>query len=453
MILSSLSLALTRAGSNSFNPLSLFTPGRIGAYYGYSWDEILAVNAAAVAAGQPSNAVAFSDLAGTVPIVSPLGTGKTVGYLKDRSGQGFHRIPTSLAAGGSLSRRYNDFISTEDFNSLPNWATLNGTIASNVGVAPDGTGTANELIAVSNTLLSNSATQVITVVPGQSYRFSFAAKPGTLATANYSVYDLTGLAYVIPATSYTSQLVSGNWVRIVVDYTVPVGCVAVRLAMMDNPGTSGTIQLWGADHRSAIDVGSNIPAYQRVFIASSYNETGFPARRRVQTDDWDKITIDPLGATKAVTVTAFQKLGSALGSLVSSSIAPLSNPGTLLIRYNTTGVNYQLIVRGTATNLNSGLLAHPTPGNDVSLIYADAASTPQVRFYLDGLQRSTASADLVSFPAYDLYFNSIAGTVNFADGWEYAPAMVLFMPSADPGLTLSQLKQLSDKFNTSIKAY
>ena len=48
--------------------------GRVGTYYGESWDEILDYNAKQIAAGTPEGCVAFEDSAGTIPLLAPLGS-------------------------------------------------------------------------------------------------------------------------------------------------------------------------------------------------------------------------------------------------------------------------------------------------------------------------------------------------------------------------------------------
>ena len=93
MQLTQLSTALTRQGKISLtNPARLFgsVAGRSGLCYtsangGVSWDDLIAQNEAALAAGRPQDCQLFSDAAGTVPVLSPIGAGQGLGLLLDRS--------------------------------------------------------------------------------------------------------------------------------------------------------------------------------------------------------------------------------------------------------------------------------------------------------------------------------------------------------------------------------
>jgi hypothetical protein len=73
------------------DPARLFqTAGRVGVCYtsdtgGVSWDDLIAENMRAIAAGTPHLAPLTHDSAATVPVVYPIAAGQGLGFLRDRS--------------------------------------------------------------------------------------------------------------------------------------------------------------------------------------------------------------------------------------------------------------------------------------------------------------------------------------------------------------------------------
>lgn len=106
----------------SLNISALFAQaaGRSGVSYttengGVSWDDLIAQNEAALAAGDPSRFQLFTDSTGTAPLLGPIGASKGLGLLLDRS-QGLVRGPNVAIDGG--------------FGDAGNWTTLSGATVS-----------------------------------------------------------------------------------------------------------------------------------------------------------------------------------------------------------------------------------------------------------------------------------------------------------------------------------
>lgn len=80
------------------------------------------------------------------------------------------------------------------------------------------------------------------VIPGETYRFSFDVKRGTLTELKYSVRDGTHSSDIIAATSYYTST-STSVQRVSFEFTVPTGCTLVYILPLRDPETTGTVYL------------------------------------------------------------------------------------------------------------------------------------------------------------------------------------------------------------------
>jgi hypothetical protein len=93
--------------------------------------------------------------------------------------------------------------------------------------------------------------QNCTVVPGQTYCFSFEAKNNAGTTARYSLYDITNSAYLVAPTSYFGSL-GGSPVRVSVSTTVPGSCTMLRVGVLDE--VAATAEIFAG--RAQVNVGT-----------------------------------------------------------------------------------------------------------------------------------------------------------------------------------------------------
>lgn len=148
------------------------------------------------------------------------------------------------------------------------WSTSSITVTSNDAIAPDGTYTADKITIAwgANEYINTTCS----VVAATDYIFSFYAKRGTEDNLEYSVYDLSNYAFIVPKTSYYSQTSTSEWVRIEVAFTTPVGCISVNVAPFEKgySGSDGTAYLWGAQ-LEATDFATATPIVDPYATASS----------------------------------------------------------------------------------------------------------------------------------------------------------------------------------------
>jgi len=80
------------------------------------------------------------------------------------------------------------------------------------------------------------------VIPGETYRFSFDVKRGTLTELKYSVRDATHSSDIIATTSYYTST-STSVQRVSFEFTAPIGCTLVYIYPLRDLETTGTVYL------------------------------------------------------------------------------------------------------------------------------------------------------------------------------------------------------------------
>jgi len=208
------------------------------------------------------------------------------------------------------------------------WNLFNATVTANTTVAPDGTTTADTVTTNTNPA-SNGIWQSVTVTASTQYTFSFYARRGTATDLKYSVYNNTGGADIVAATSYYSSTSSTDWSRITLTFTTPVGCTSIRVYPVRDAGSLGTMFIWGAQ----LELGSTATAFQDV------------------------------GTDKMTVVTGVRKLSDAASTtLLELSATAGSNNGSFAIYApgSTASPDFYWRSRGTATsNAASNAFAAP----------------------------------------------------------------------------------------------
>lgn len=91
--------------------------------------------------------------------------------------------------------------------------------------------------------VNTEVTQPVTVVPGQTYAFAFAARGDATYAGRYGVYDVTNAAYIIAATS--TGVTAAAYSSMTVEFVAPVDCVSARLELWC-PSTNGGIAYFDA---------------------------------------------------------------------------------------------------------------------------------------------------------------------------------------------------------------
>jgi hypothetical protein len=211
-----------------------------------------------------------------------------------------------------------------------------------------------------------------------------------------------------------------------------------------------------ADLRLAADAIPSLPPYQRVTSAADYDEVGFPAYLRRQTDDWMRTRINPNGATKVEVFTAIQKINdSAPGMLLESSVATDTNNGTFFLMAQRDGgqPNAGFRSKGTTQSDSRGV-GIPAPARALIRGRGDIAADVSA-IHINGALAGSSSADQGTGPYTEqtVFIGAREGVTLFANLREYSPPLLIFMQPADPGLSASQIARIEREINKSIRAY
>jgi hypothetical protein len=577
-----LSLGLGALGAQGpLNMAALFAaqPGREGTFYGFSWDEILAANARAVAAGRPQDCVAFEDSVGTVPLLAPLGVGKGCGLLLDRE-YGLARGP-ELVTNGTFYANVSGW-SPQNANA-PVWVAGQMSVTTTLGGGgewqdvPVTAGRWYEVTSAWNLALaaslrvfdgSNFTTPLAQSpdIPGPVSRVGLFVRPtgsvirvylrsignGEQRFDNVSVRELPGNHAVQPTAAArgemsrrvnalvaTENLQDGAWVKasptntpsantvsfpdvgraLVQAQTLPaaIGVRAVfsvelsgvpgqtidigiarqgtgtyeqtlsRVTLTSTPtrysvehtivnsnqtgfigllsradagATATLVTADKADLRLAADAIPSLPPYQRVTSAADYDEAGFPAYLRRQTDDWMRTRINPNGATKVLALVALQKMSETPGGVVfEATESGASSPASIaLFAPSGTPNTYLIRSRGTAQS-DLTVLGFTAPARHVLRCYAqiNPGLEDVLTLHVNGAVAGSSTVDQGggSFAERDYFIGAriSPGLTLPLNSREYSPPLLIFMQTADPGLSASQIARIEREMNKSIKAY
>jgi len=226
----------------------------------------------------------------------------------------------------------NDFLYSEDFSQAATWEPTRCTVGSNATEAPDGTNTADSIIA-DDTDNTHYLQQTTTSSAGVNDIFSVWLKGGActwaridthIATNAYAYFDLgNGAAGAVGADTLTSGVQDwGNgWYRCWISYVGGVAshthhihpCTADDDQTFAGNGVAASIYVWGAQHEND---GTVIP--------TSYIKTAAAAATRIK----DSLTRTiPAVATGKIAVQCTTLLGPSHNSTQTKTIVAVDDLG------------------------------------------------------------------------------------------------------------------------------
>lgn len=197
--------------------------------------------AAALSAG------AFSR-ASTATYVDAAGVIQTAGVNVPRYQDGVLMVET-----GTI----NSVLHSSDMTA-GSWSKSSTAIDPNTATAPDGSVTADTALVTASS--SGGVFVTFTVTASTAYTFSFWALRSAAAAAAYRIFDATNVAN-IALVQYYDSLDPAEWVRVVVPFTTPAGCISVRCYPCADGGSGLAYgaQLWGSQMEPGLVATSYIP--------------------------------------------------------------------------------------------------------------------------------------------------------------------------------------------------
>ena len=346
-----------------------------------------------------------------------------------------------ILAREPLGGRRNLLTYTEQFDNAA-WVKNTATIASNVTTAPDGTSTAEKLIADSGSLLSSSyARQPITKnASPTTYTSSIYAKAAeykrirftvrdnssgsnnaavTVSLVDGSIVSAAAATGTFSNASATVTSAENGWYRIALSYTTGSETsiwggtpFASDATATTGDGTSG-IFIWGAQ----LETGSTATAYQRVVSSADVTEAGKPDLWYLLFDGTDDFLVTPTitpGTDKVQVFAGVRKLsaGTATALIMESSANAGTNAGSIrLVGPSSMGENYFWGSSGTGfaavITTNNSYIAPIT--NVLTSIGDIAADTCILR--INGTQVGASAIDqgTGNYLAYPMYIGRRGG--------------------------------------------
>ena len=355
--------------------------------------------------------------------------------LSVRELSGNHEVAISDAKRGIYgwmpkTGRRNMLASSEDFSAAV-WNKVGGTATSNVGVAPDGTVTADRLQFSS----AQTPFQSVTFIVGVTYTWSAYVKSNTGSSQDFRLGKYDGAN-----TASANQSATTSWQRFSYTFTAAGTTSPSVYFQTGTGGTACDLQVWGAQ----LELGSTATAYQRVVSNYDVTEAGVPSCYYVQADGVDDAYVTPTITPNTDKVQVFagvRKLSdAAVASIVEYSTDANANNGAFELRAPSGALNdVYFRVRGSVAVSGSAVAAAPTTGT-VSLIDDISADSAVLRVNGTQAAQSTADQGTGNFLAYPAYIYARGGTSLPFNGLDFGHA-VRFGPNLDAA-TIARVEAL-----------
>jgi len=346
---------------------------------------------ATVAAGAATRMIGQASAGGQIAIVPSTGT-IAFTVLGFNEVPGVHAIQATSASRPALDARVNLLTRTEEFNDAVWTKDAGGTgsvpvVTPNVGVAPDGTNTADRVVFAINggtTAADFSQMRQQPTIASASYKVSVWMRTEDNSTKVVSFVGAQGVAI--------AETITGTWREVT---TTGIGTGAWRLRLRGGEGTadSATLLVWGADFRLATDAAY---PYQRVVTATDYADVGVP--RSFLHDGFDDSSYTAssldLSGTDKVTVWAgvYKNSDAAAPMIYEHTADSNTNNGAMFMLANTNG-RYQVASKGTViTTAQTAGGSYPVPISNVLTLSADIGADV-LALRVNGTQAATSSAD------------------------------------------------------------
>lgn len=363
---------------------------------------------------------------------------------------GNHLVQPTAAARGEFSRGYNQFNYTEDLTNAA-WVKTSGTATATLFTATvAGNPRIQRLLA---TPLSVTVRLRAFVAAGTMQHACLGVHDGGGGTVRGNRFSLTGAGSVVTSTSAVGTITAadgGYWITS--EFTIATATPWYYCAPDENTNlgsafptapVGASLNITKLDMRFAADAISNTPAYQRVGASGDYDEVGFPAFHREQTDDSARVlSVDPAGGTKMLMAWAGQRMATGFGVIAESSAIADSTPGTFNLSSDAVGWAFRST--GSASALTQVAASLP----DRAVLLAEGAPAADLcRLSVNGVAYTSATDQgSGAYTAQTVHLGARNSTSNAANIRTFAPPMLMFMQPADPGLSAGQIATIQKRF-------
>jgi hypothetical protein len=362
--------------------------------------------------GSGSSALQFQPYEGTAFSV-------TLSNISVKEIAGNHALQATSASRPILRARYNLLTYSEQFDNGA-YTKSSVTLTTNATTAPDGTTTAEKVLATfgnarhavypSGVTASGTCVASVYVKYDNHAFFQIAGSSGGFY-ANFNI--LTGVVGTSGGARYISHAITNvgsGWYRLSVTYTNSGDGPWLQQASSASDGllpfwtAAGTEStfIWGAQ----VDNASSIGTYQRIAAATDYATAGFlPYLYFVTDDSFGTNSIDFTATDKMSVCAGLTKLSdSSIGTVIESSAAAGANNGTFAIYAPNSPNQYTARSAGTATgdvNITSGYAAPIT--NVLTMLGDISGDSNKLRINGTQVGQSIVDQGTGNYLSYPLY--------------------------------------------------
>lgn len=289
------------------------------------------------------------------------------------------------------------------------WSTSpgTGTLTQNAAIAADGTPTATEYTFGSGDVYYSAP---VTVSASTTYTFSFYVKNISATNLTYAAYDLTHSAFLVNATSYTSQVNTSAWTRISFQLTTAVGQTSLRVYFVAASSSSAQQALfWGAQLEAA--------AFATPYIPTT---TGTVTRAAANIDAQGPLLAAALASSgymiEAVlpTIPVPPGNGCSIGSLMAGTNA--GNACYMFINAGESKVR-QLVNSGSAAQFGTNAMPAAGLTSGVPFKAAMSYAPANFAFSVNGGAPATASTGVLPVGLSAFHIGRIPGSAGYLNGF------------------------------------
>ena len=368
--------ALASSVARAWSPAALFAAGEAGGLWDFS-----------------TLANLYQDSAGTTPCTA---VGDPIGKVLDTSGRGNHLTQATSTKRPVLGRMpatgvRNLLTYTEDFSA---WSQNITSVNSNKYTAPDGSLTADELVADGY----NASRSQTVVLSASQYTLTFSVRAGTSTAFRFGLISggwLPASASIVSGSGAVSGTglmtltgLDSNWTVISLTATATAASTGFFILPGPFPQSAGdSIGVWGAQ----LELGSTATAYQKVGAAYDVTESGVASVYTAYFDGVDDCLVSPsidFSGTDAMSVFAgFRKTSDAARGMVAelSATTDSNNGSFALTAPNAASATIVYESKGTSLTDTSATIA--APADSVIAAVSDISADSNV------LRRNGAEAE------------------------------------------------------------
>jgi len=385
---------------------------------------------------------------------------------------GFHLVQEDPDKRATISYRYNLIDSSEDFTE--GWVNT-GVIIEDDYEAPDGSMTAFKL---KNTLSEESKIEQalpLDCVNGQYVR-SIYLKAGSTTYPAIVVFEGIGgslgneyFTFNVKSKVFAAQTnllddygyteLNNGWVYLWFKITKSDEKIIspnIHIGFYGPTATQNEVLVWHPDMRLNIDYNDNIPKYQATHEDGTVDKIGFPAYLKTNGNSSYHTDITLSNATKAMVAAGMYSMDDnksifiEYGTDISNDEGVFNIEARSIIDESSRAITFKS--KGDEIKYITHYFTHDAPNKSSFIAYTDLVE-PILEFTIAKIEKPALHSTQGSgvFMSRPLYLFGRSGETLLGNYRIYTMPMVIFMPTADNGLTSFERSVISSAIHSELK--